>query len=152
MMCAEVRQPSSRHSLSIASNTCATMASLYLLNVPSLTSGVHEGSILGPLQFMLYINNAFNIENPVQQIAYADDRTIFVNGPSVQPLITRTDTFLISFQYWPDTNHLKINVRKTKSVFFRSRKKATKNTPTLVTLIKILLVRLNRSECILICT
>ena len=47
-------------------------------NLGSISCGVLQGSILGPLLFILYINNIFNISHLMRTIVFADDTTILI--------------------------------------------------------------------------
>ena len=46
-------------------------------NLQTIKTGVPEGSILGPLLFLIYINNISNASNFFDMIKYADDSTIY---------------------------------------------------------------------------
>lgn len=58
--------------------------------------------------------------------------TTFFTGLSVQQLLTHVITFFVSFENWPDINHLYTNASKIKVVLFRSRNKAVNNISQLV--------------------
>ena len=46
----------------------------------NITAGVHQGSILGPLLFLLYVSDIHNISKQISCIQYADDTTIYASG------------------------------------------------------------------------
>ena len=91
--------------------------------------GVPQGSILGPLFFISYINDVKNAIDDVEMGLYADDTVIFTHN--ADPLVALTDLQcnLDGFANWSNTNALSINVKKTKFMVFgsRSRVKKAKN-------------------------
>ena len=46
----------------------------------NITAGVPQGSILGPLLFILYVNDIHNVSKQISCIQYADDTTIYASG------------------------------------------------------------------------
>ena len=92
-----------------------------------VTSGVPQGSILGPLLFFIFMNSIFNIPSShgSKIMVYADDIVLY--KPITTDLdLTALQNDIVSVDSWAKANSLKLNVMKTKAVTF-SRKR---HTPT----------------------
>ena len=88
----------------------------------SITHGVPQGSILGPLLFILYINDLAGVSEKLFTILFADDTTILIEGTQVNSMITSLNSELAKLTDWLKANKLSINVSKTHyMVFHRSR-------------------------------
>ena len=87
--------------------------------------GVPQGSILGPLLFIIYMNDLQNICKKSNYLLYADDTVIF-NTKEIDQATTEKQTDLNNFKIWCDRNQLTMNVKKTKYVIFGMRSQ-TKN-------------------------
>ena len=84
----------------------------------NLSHGVPQGSILGPLLFIIYINDMPQISNLAQFILYADDANIIVTGKNLRE-IEQTISILIPLLLdWIFCNGLKLNIKKTKYLIF----------------------------------
>jgi hypothetical protein len=80
--------------------------------------GVPQGSILGPLLFILYINDFSNISQDNQKILFADDTNILYTGPDINSLIPHINSSLDNIYRWFSANKLSLNVEKTNYVLF----------------------------------
>jgi hypothetical protein len=82
-------------------------------------SGVPQGSVLGPLFFIIYINDLFKLLVTLSE-TYADDtKLISVNTSDVQPLILQNDLNII--YNWSQVWLLFLNIKKCEVMYFGSK-------------------------------
>lgn len=82
--------------------------------------GVPQGTVLGPVLFILYINSIFNIDNTCDIVSYADDTALHVEGNSWEEVKITAEKCLKNVKAWLDDNLLKLNYDKTKFLTFSS--------------------------------
>ena len=92
-----------------------------------ITCGVPQGSILGPLLFLIYVNDiSYNITNSNTKL-YADDTVIYASSKTVNDAFQRVQNDLLALASWCNLNQLTININKTKAVLFGTKKFTTNN-------------------------
>lgn len=84
--------------------------------------GVPQGSILGPLLFIMYINDITHVSKMADLILFADDSNLFVSDKHVDKLVTLANNELAQLSKWFKLNKLSLNVKKTQFILFRSVK------------------------------
>ena len=90
----------------------------------SVSCGVPQGSILGPLLFLIFVND-FPKATLLDPIMFADDTNLFYSNENITSLFEVVNKELININIWFQANKLSLNAKKTKYVFFhKSRKKA----------------------------
>lgn len=100
--------------------------------IKSVTSGVPQGSKLGPLLFIIYLNDIININPIAKFIIYADDTSMFFSGSDIKELVGECNHTLIELQKWSTANSMKVNVNKSKAVVFRSKNKPVPPHPSIM--------------------
>ena len=89
----------------------------------NLRHGVPQGSILGPLLFVIYINDIPQINSFAKFILYADDANIIISADSFEEIQCKIEMLLENLQSWVYNNGLKLNIKKTKYMLFTNRPK-----------------------------
>ena len=82
--------------------------------------GVPQGSILGPLLFLLYINDLPNATELLLSL-FADDTTLQASGKTKEELEHFINTELWKVSEWFDANQLTLHPTKTRYILFNSR-------------------------------
>ena len=82
-----------------------------------ITRDVPQGSILGPLLFLIYVTD---IANHSKVIVFADDTTIFSQSKSIHSLYKNVNSDLAELSNWFRANKLALNVNKSNYMLFRS--------------------------------
>ena len=94
--------------------------------------GVPQGSILGPLVFLLYINDLPNATGLAECLLFADDTSIFLSHTDQDYLISTMNDELEKINIWMKTNKLSVNIGKTNYIIFRPKQKSiSMNLPIL---------------------
>ena len=88
-----------------------------------ISTGVPQGSILGPLLFLLYINDIENCSKIISFVMYADDTNAFHSDKCLKSLTHFMQEEMNEVIKWLNVNKLSINTTKTKYIIFKSRNK-----------------------------
>ena len=84
----------------------------------AVLSGVPQGSVLGPVLFMLYINDLPSCVDICKVMMYADDTVIFFSAPLISEIELELNLGLINLSEWLCTNKLILNLKNTELMVF----------------------------------
>lgn len=86
--------------------------------------GVAQGSIIGPLAFILFINDLSTIviDSKATITNYADDTNLIIGYSDPKELVVGGNEMFLKTKKWCDNNNLVINSAKTKLVIFNTNR------------------------------
>ena len=85
-----------------------------------ITCGVPQGSVLGPLLFLIYINDLSSVSKKLKLCLFADDTNIYCKSDNLFTLVKNVNIELKSVKKWLDVNKLSLNIDKTNFIIFHS--------------------------------
>ena len=94
-----------------------TISNNVISDTKLITCGVPQGSVCGPLLFLLYINDIAKVLDHCKVSLYADDTVIYVAHDNVNSALELLQGDLNNLSSWCTRNKLTINSRKTNIVF-----------------------------------
>lgn len=89
----------------------------------NITCGVPQGSVLGPILFLLYVNDIVSVSQLLRCILLADDTTLFYSGKNIKDVLQIVENEFQKIMKWFNANRLSLNISKTKCMIFCSKKK-----------------------------
>ena len=90
----------------------------YSSSLEFIKCGVPQGSLLGPLLFIIYINDFCRSSDILSFILFADDSNIFFSHQNPDTLVRIVNSELKKVTQWIRANKLSLNLQKTKYMFF----------------------------------
>lgn len=106
-----------------------TWANSLSSELKNIEYGVPQGSILGPLLFLIFINDLPNISTFFKYLLFADDTNLVASHYDLKELTTQINLELVKISQWFNINKLALNLEKTNFIYFHIRNKV--NNPLL---------------------
>ena len=98
-----------------------------------VTCGIPQGSTIGPLMYIIYMNDVYTSLKCCKYKLYADDTVLYMSG-EIDCITNQLCDDLKSFKTWCDKNKLTLNVKKTKYITFGLKSQTRKITNHIVTI------------------
>ena len=121
--------------VSVCGNTSETL---------EINCGVPQGSVLGPLLFLLYINDLAKVAKKLTFFLFADDTNIYYESSNILDIQKTVNKELRKVRKWLEANRLALNIDKTNFVIFHS----PQNIPNDRVIIKFGRKKVNQETCV----
>ena len=96
-------------------------------NKTRLEYGVPQGSVLGPLLYLIFCNDIYKCIKHCKTILFADDTTIYVTHENLNQLFIYMKQDFANVVDWFRANKLSVNLSKTNYIIFRPRNMTIQN-------------------------
>ena len=110
----------------LSDRTQCVFANNIVSSMARITNGVPQGSVLGPLLFLVYINDLGSVLNYSKHLLYADDTVIYCSDNNQNTIENQLQYDLDRFGTWCKGNKLTINSKKSNFVTFGTKCRITK--------------------------
>ena len=80
--------------------------------------GVPQGSILGPILFLIYVNDINNCNRDAKFTKFADDTTVLTSGKTLLEAVDKMNAAMVDIAKWFRRNKLNLNPSKTRYMIF----------------------------------
>ena len=87
-------------------------------NIETITCGVPQGSILGPLLFLIFVNDLHKVTKYLDPTMFADDTNLFCSHKNIKTLFQIVNSELKLVTEWFLANKLSLNAKKQSMFYF----------------------------------